>query len=140
MRQSREQVAKHWIPSESGKKTPNWEAISVCILNMLLCSGVLLNDENNPLNAEIGGQSGNVVKLHPEFRDKSEAYLVFHIIKKMGDVLTSDKTNIGLALYQRGEGKDRVPVEDLIGRVDALLTMLLRTGKVEVEDDCIKAI
>lgn len=138
LRQSREQVAKQWTPSESGK-TPNWEAISVCILNMLLASGALMGDDG-PLNEAIGGQSGNVVKLHAEFRDQSEAYLALYIIKKMGDVTTSDKTNIGLALFQRGGGKDKVPVEDLIDRVDTLLMMLQKAGKIDVEGDSIKVV
>src|ERR1017187_5471847 len=138
MRQSREQVVKQWTPSEAGK-SPNWEAISVCILNMLLASGALIGDDG-PLNDAIGGQSGNVVKLHPEFRDQSEAHLVFHIIEKMGDVTTSDRSNIGLALFQRGGGKDKVPIEDLICRVDTLLTMLQKVGKIDVEGDSIKAV
>jgi hypothetical protein len=109
----------------------NWEAISDCFFRMLVLAEVLLMaDGNTPVREGIGSQCSQVCSLRSDFRDRCEAALLEHIIREV-EVTQSDYFSLGLALYQRGDPTG-TPRDELTERIDALLTLLQKEGRVEL--------
>lgn len=115
-------------------RSQNWEAIGDCFLRMMLSAKVLIKPDGTPILNGIGAYSKPVVKVLPDFRDLCEAFLLEHIIHKIGDIALNDVFALGLALYQKG-GDDPTPKEEIIERTDILLQLLFDAERIAVDDE-----
>jgi hypothetical protein len=130
VKRAQEKAAEAGYTSEK-----NWPTAERCIRRLMLWAGVLIGEEEEPIADKIGSNSRRLVKLAPDFRRKCEAYLMEHIIEKLGDIkYDDDPYYLGLTLFRRGKERAVAP-EELKDKADVILVYLEENGRIEMDTD-----
>jgi hypothetical protein len=108
-----------------------WDTASKAVVKAMLCAGVLLASDGEPISPGITAQASPVAALKDRFQDLTEAFLLRVLIDRLGDVSTRDHTALAHALFRQFDRG--VPLEDLEDRVVILLAQL--AGDVELRDE-----
>ena len=77
------------------------------------------------MTAGIASEAIEVKALQPDFRDRTESFLLGFIIRELGDVSTRDHTALAHALFRQFDTS--VSVEEMEDRVAILLARLAHT-------------
>ncbi len=104
---------------DSGIEPTNWDVVSKAILNAMLGAGVLLDEEGRSIGFTIAAQATKVAHLVPDYADRTEAFLLKTLIRKLGDVTARDHTALAHALFRQFDRN--VCMEALEDRVVTLL-------------------
>jgi hypothetical protein len=116
---------------ERGFEFGLWDTASKAVVKAMLCAGVLLAADGQPISPGITAQATPVAALKARFQDTTEAFLLRVLIDRLGDVSTRDHTALAHALFRQFDRG--VPLEDLEDRVVILLAQL--AGDVELRDE-----
>jgi hypothetical protein len=108
-----------------------WDTASKAVVKAMLCAGVLLAADGEPISPGITAQATPVAALRDRYRDVTEAFLLRVLIDRLGDVSTRDHTALAHALFRQFDRG--VPLEDLEDRVVILLAQL--ADDVELRDE-----
>lgn len=108
----------------------NWDVGAKTTLGAMLQAGVLLTNGDAVIPSDITARGRPVVGLCPDFRDRTEAYLIEVLIRELGDVTVRDHMAIAHALFRQFDSS--VSMEDLEDRVTILLAHLC--DRVELTD------
>jgi hypothetical protein len=115
----------------SGFQFDHWETASKAVVKAMLCAGVLLSSDGEPIPPGITAQATPVAALKDRYLDITEAFLLQVLIERLGDVTTRDHTALAHALFRQFDRG--VPLEDLEDRVVILLAQL--AGEVDLTDE-----
>jgi hypothetical protein len=96
----------------------NWTTTAKAVVNAMLSAGVLCT----PAGDGITSQAAEVSEISDDFRDRTEAFLLEFLIRKLGDVSLRDNTALTHALFRQFD--TTIPVADLEDRVALLLARL----------------
>jgi hypothetical protein len=108
-----------------------WDTASKAVVKAMLCAGVLLAADGQPISPGITAQATPVAALKARYQDITEAFLLRVLIDRLGDVSTRDHTALAHALFRQFDRG--VPLEDLEDRVVILLAQL--ADDVELRDE-----
>jgi hypothetical protein len=106
----------------AGYDLSNWNTAAKATINAMLGAGVLLDQNGNPIPLTIAAPAAEAAGLVDRFQDRTEAYLLEVVIRKMGDLTARDHTALAHALFRQFDRA--VPIEDLEDRVVMLLASL----------------
>jgi hypothetical protein len=101
---------------------PNWNIASRATVHAMLAAGVLLGRDGVPIPRGPAAQSAEVTGLCPGFAALTEACLLEHVIRKLGDVTPRDHTALAHVLFRRFDAS--VPLQELEAQLLALLSAL----------------
>jgi hypothetical protein len=107
---------------EAGFEFALWDTASKAVVKAMLCAGVLLAAEGQPIAQGITAQATAVAALKDRYQDITEAFLLRFLIDRLGDVTTRDHTALAHVLFRQFDRG--VPLEDLEDRVVILLAQL----------------
>jgi len=116
---------------ETGFEFGLWDTASKAVVKAMLCAGVLLAADGQPISPGITAQATPVAALKAGYQDTTEAFLLRVLIDRLGDVSTRDHTALAHALFRQFDRG--IPLEDLEDRVVILLAQL--AGDVELRDE-----
>jgi hypothetical protein len=116
---------------ERGFEFGLWDTASKAVVKAMLCAGVLLAADGQPISPGITAQATPVAALKARYQDTTEAFLLRVLIDRLGDVSTRDHTALAHALFRQFDRG--VPLEDLEDRVVILLAQL--ASDVELRDE-----
>jgi hypothetical protein len=108
-----------------------WDTASKAVVKAMLCAGVLLAADGQPISPGITAQATPVAALKTRYQDITEAFLLRVLIDRLGDVSTRDHKALAHALFRQFDRG--VPLEDLEDRVVILLAQL--AVDVELRDE-----
>ncbi len=97
----------------------NWDVVSKATLNAMVGAGVLLDEEGRSIRLTIAAQATKVAKIVPDYADRTEAFLLETLLRKLGDVTARDHTALAHALFRQFDRT--VCMEALEDRVVTLL-------------------
>ena len=100
----------------------NWTTTAKAVVNAMLGAGVLCTPAGEPIGYGITSQAAEVSEISDDFRDRTEAFLLEFLIRKLGDVSLRDNTALAHALFRQFD--TTIPVADLEDRVALLLARL----------------
>jgi len=109
----------------------NWEITAQAVMNAMLSAGVLLSPEGTPVAAGVTSQAALIAGLKPEFRNLTEAFLLEHIIRRVGDVGPRDHKALAHALFRQFDRS--ISMDDCEDRVAVLIATLV--GSIELSSD-----
>ena len=115
----------------AGLEFANWEMTSRALINAMTRSGALLTHGGCEIGRGITAQATEVVALKENFRDRTEAFLLEFLIRRMADISVRDHTPLAHALFRQFD-RD-IPMEDLEDRVVLLLARL--ADRIELRED-----
>jgi hypothetical protein len=107
---------------EIGLDPVNWDIAAKATTNAMLGAGVLMDPNGVPIPWSISAQATAVTGLLPEYVDRTEAYLLEVLIRKLGDITSRDHTALAHALFRQFDRN--VSMEELEDRVVVLLASL----------------
>lgn len=105
-----------------GYDLSNWNTAAKATINAMLGAGVLLDRNGSPIPLTIAAPAAEAAALADRFQDRTEAFLLEVVIRKMGDLTARDHTALAHALFRQFDRA--VPIEDLEDRVVMLLASL----------------
>jgi hypothetical protein len=114
-----------------GYDLSNWDTAAKATVNAMLAASVLLKGEGDPVPFSIAAPATPVAKLEQAYQDRTEAYLLEFLIRRLGDVTARDHTALAHALFRQFDRNIRM--EDLEDRVAMLLASL--SGRVGISED-----
>jgi hypothetical protein len=114
----------------------NWEIAARAVGSAMLGARAFLTENGAPLEPGVRAQATTVGGLQPDFRDRTEAFLLEFLIARLGNISTRDHVALGLALFRQLDV--RVPLADLENRIATLLASL--HGRITLRDDGIYAL
>jgi hypothetical protein len=100
----------------------NWETAAKATVNAMLGARVLLGAAGVPIMISIAAPAAEVGVLADAYQDRTEAFLLEFLIRRMGDVTARDYTALAHALLRQFDRT--VPMEELEDRIAYLLSML----------------
>jgi hypothetical protein len=110
------------LSTAAGFEFENWDAVTKAVVKTLLMAGALVTPDGEVIPFDIAAQASVAAALREDYRDRSEAYLVEFLIRRLGDVTTNDHTALAHALFRQFD--PQVRLEDLHDRVVVLLARL----------------
>ena len=113
----------------------NWEIAARAVSNAMLGARTFLTENGVTLEPGVRAQATPVGALTPDFRDRTEAFLLEFLIARLGDIGTRDHVPLAHALFRPFGG--RVPLADLEDRVVTLLASL--HGRITLREDGVYA-
>jgi hypothetical protein len=99
-----------------------WETASKAVVKAMLYAGALLAADGQPITPGITAQATPVAALKARYQDATEAFILWVLIDRLGDVSTRDHTALAHVLFRQFDRG--VPLEDLEDRVVILLAQL----------------
>jgi hypothetical protein len=114
----------------------HWETVTKALVKAMLCAGVLLATDGNPILPGITAQATIVAGLKDEYVDITEAFLLEVLIRRLGDVTTRDHTALAHALFRQFDRG--VPLEELEDRVVILVAQLADRVELRGELYCVR--
>jgi hypothetical protein len=118
------------LAEQTGYELSNWDTAAKATVNAMLSAGVLLGEDGSPIPFTIAAQATPVTGLREGYEDRTEAFLLEFLIRKLGDVTARDHTPLAHALFRQFD--PRVPLDDLEDRVVVLLASL--ADRVAISD------
>lgn len=106
----------------AGVCASNWHTASRAVGNAMLGAGVLLDEGAMAIGTGIAARASRILALREDFRDRTEAYLVEFLLRKLGDVGIHDHVALAHALFRQFD--PNVPMGDMEDRVIMLLASL----------------
>jgi hypothetical protein len=103
----------------------NWEIGTKTTLHAMLRAGALQTHPNHSVSPHFRVETLEITGLLPDFRDRTESFLLGFIIQELGDVTTRDHTALAHALFRQFDPS--VSREDMEDRVTFLLARLAGT-------------
>lgn len=100
----------------------NWAVGTKTTLNAMLQAGAFLTRGGETLSASIASEAIEVGALQPDFRNRTERFLLEFLIRELGDVSMRDQTALAHALFRQFD--DSIAMEDMEDRVAELLADL----------------
>lgn len=100
----------------------NWDIAAAAVTNAMLHAQVLLSPNGTPVTADIASQAARVAELVPDYRDLTEAFLLEHIIRSLGDVSPRDHKMLAHVLFRQFDRS--ISMEDSEDRVAILIATL----------------
>ncbi len=116
-----EALGRAWCVAE-GFEANNWAMQARAVVNTMVRAGVLLDEQGQSVRDGIGANAAIVCGLSPGFQERSEAFLVHFLIRKLGDVSTRDHKAIAHALLRRFD--PNIPIADLEDYIVVLISRL----------------
>jgi hypothetical protein len=136
-RLTREAAARARHQAEAtGLAFGHWETVTKALVKAMLCAGVLLATDGNPILPGITAQATIVAGLKDEYVDITEAFLLEVLIRRLGDVTTRDHTALAHALFRQFDRG--VPLEELEDRVVILVAQLADRVELRGELYCVR--
>jgi hypothetical protein len=112
------------LSSEAGFEFENWDVVTKAVMKTLLMARALETPDGDVIPFDITAQASVVGALCEDYRDRSEAFLLEFLIRRLGDVTTKDHTALAHALFRQFDA--RIRLEDLEDRVVVLLARLAK--------------
>jgi hypothetical protein len=116
----------------------HWDTVSKAVAKAMLCAGVLLAADGNPIEPGIAAQATPVAGLEKGHADITEAFLLEVLIRRLGDVTTRDHTALAHALFRQFDRG--VPLEELEDRVVILVAGLADRVELRGERYCAREV
>jgi hypothetical protein len=120
----------------AGYEFSNWDVASKALINAMIQAGVLLTNDGAPVPVGVTARASEVVGLREEYRDRTEAYMIEFLIRKLGDVTTRDHKALAHALFRQFDPS--VSMDDFEDRVVVLLARL--ADRVTLDENGVYAI
>lgn len=115
--------------SEAGFPYGNWTVAGRTVANAMLRARAFVTVAGATLEPGLAAQAEPIHSLHPDFRDRTEAYLLSYLAERMGDLTDRDHVALAHALFRQFDA--RVSMEAYEERVVALLGSLGGTLAVD---------
>ncbi|HSL23205.1 MAG TPA: hypothetical protein VK886_16870 [Vicinamibacterales bacterium] len=106
----------------AGYEFANWDNAAKAVVKALLCSGSLLDPDGQPIPFDVTAHAAAVGSLQEDYVDRSEAFLLEFVLRRLGDVTLRDHTALAHALFRQFDPS--IPMQDLEDRVAILLARL----------------
>lgn len=100
----------------------NWQTAAKATVKALLCSGSLLDANGEAIPNGVSAHAAPVGSLREDYEDRTEAFLLEVLLRRLGDVTVHDHTALAHALFRQFD--PNVPMNDLEDRVAILLARL----------------
>ncbi len=131
-RVTRQATARARLDAEhAGFDFTNWTMAGRAVINALLHSGSLLDPEGCPIAPGVAANAAVVRRLSGDFRDRSEAFLLEFLLRRLGDVTLRDHTPLAHALFRQFDPS--IPMHDFEDRVAILAARL--ADRIELDGD-----
>jgi hypothetical protein len=122
-RLTREASVKASLDAERvGYAFSNWNNAGKAVVNALISSSSLLDPAGQPIPFGVTANAAPVGSLREGYRDRTEAFLLEFLLRRLGDVTLRDHTALAHALFRQFDRS--VPIDDLEDRVAILLALL----------------
>lgn len=122
-RLTREAAARAREEAErAGFEFSNWQTAAKAAVKALICSGSLLDPQGEPIPTGVAAHAATVGSLCEDYEDRTEAFLLEVLLRRLGDVTVHDHTALAHALFRQFD--PNVPMHDLEDRVAILLARL----------------
>jgi hypothetical protein len=122
-RLTREAAARARSEAEGvGFQFANWNTAAKAAVNALLSSESLLDPSGEPIATGVAAHAAVVGSLREDYEDRTEAFLLEVLLRRLGDVTVHDHTALAHALFRQFD--PNVPMHDLEDRVAILLARL----------------
>lgn len=105
-----------------GFEFSNWDVASNAVIRAMLNAGVLLGRDGAPVSNGIAAQATPICGLEEDYRDRTEAYLIELLIRKLGNVTTRDHRAVAHALFRQFDRS--IPMDYFEDRVAMLMATL----------------
>lgn len=105
-----------------GYRFANWNSAGKAVVKALLCSESLLGPEGRPIPFGVSAHAAVVGSLREDYEDRTEAFLLEFLLRRLGDVTERDHTALAHALFRRFD--PNVSMHELEDRVAILLARL----------------
>ena len=113
-----------------------WEIAARAVGNSILGARAFLTEDGVTLEPGVRAHATPVGALKPDFRDRSEAFLLEFLIARFGNIGTRDHVALAHTLFRQFDA--RVPVAALEDRIRTLLASL--DGRITLREDGIYAL
>jgi hypothetical protein len=113
-----------------GAAPVRWDVASKTVVKAMIGAGALLRPDGRPVPAGITAQAMPVARVHDNFRDLTETYLLEVLIERL-NVTVRDHRALAHVLFRQFDPE--VPIEDFEDRVVILLARL--ADRVELRGD-----
>lgn len=121
----------------AGYDYSHWDNAAKAVVKALLCSSSLLAPDGEPIPFDITAHAAPVGGLRDDYRDRTEAFLLEVLLRRLGDVTMRDHTALAHALFRQFDRN--VPVHDLEDRVAILLARLADRVALEGQTYVVRA-
>ncbi len=106
----------------AGYEFANWDNAAKAVVKALLSSESLLDPGGQPILFDVSAHAAPVGSLREDYQDRTEAFLLEFLLRRLGDVTVRDHTALAHALFRQFDRA--IPMDDLEDRVVILLARI----------------
>ncbi len=106
----------------AGYEFMNWDNAAKAVVKALLSSESLLDPGGQPILFSVSAHASPVGSLREDYQDRTEAFLLEFLLRRLGDVTVRDHTALAHALFRQFDRT--IPMHDLEDRVVILLARI----------------
>lgn len=106
----------------AGYEFSNWNNAGHAVVKALLCSESLRTGDGQPIPFGVGAHAAFAASLCDDYQDRTEAFLLEFLLRRLGDVTLRDHTALAHALFRQFD--PGVSMNDLEDRVAILFARL----------------
>jgi hypothetical protein len=100
----------------------HWSTAAKAVVKALLCSESLLAPNGDPIRFDVTAHAASVRSLRDDYLDRTEAFLLEVLLRRIGDVTLRDHTALAHALFRQFD--PNVSMHELEDRVAILAARL----------------
>lgn len=106
-----------------GYQFANWDMAAKAVVKAMLCSESMLAPSGEPIPFDVTAHASPVQSLREDYQDRTEAFLLEVVLRRIGDVTLRDHTALAHALFRQFD--PNVSMQDLEDRVAILAARLV---------------
>jgi hypothetical protein len=106
----------------TGYEFTNWDNAAKAVVKAMLMSESLLDPASQPIVFDVSAHASPVGSLREDYQDRTEAFLLEFLLRRLGDVTVRDHMALAHALFRQFDRT--VPMDDLEDRVVILLARI----------------